>query len=81
MDSGGGGNDEEKSDLPDVARGESNTWTKQVVEVIAAGKEKQQVKSFGVDTPANAMLEFFDQYKLCVEINQGRGVPGWDSPK
>ena len=37
--------------------------------------------SFGVETSANALLEFLDQYKLCVVINQARGVPDWDSPK
>ena len=71
---------EEKPGLQSVARGEGSTTTERVVEVISTGKEKQLLKFFGVDTSANALLEFLDHYKLCVEINQARGVPGWDSP-
>lgn len=44
---------------------------------ISSGKEKQLSKSFGVDTSATALLEFLDHYKLCVEMNQTKKIPGW----
>ena len=44
---------------------------------ISSTREKQLSKSFGIDTSATALLEFLDHYKLCVEINQSKNVPGW----
>ena len=39
-------------------------------------REKQLTKNFGTDTSSGALLEFLDHYKLCVEMNQQRKVPG-----
>ena len=52
--------------------------TERVVErvEVSSGREKQLAKSFGVDTSATALTEFLDHYKLCVEINQTKKIPG-----
>ena len=39
-------------------------------------REKQLAKTFGTDTSSGALLELLDHYKLCVEMNQQRKVPG-----
>ena len=44
-------------------------------------REKQLTKHFGTDTSSAALLEFLDHYKLCVEMNQQRKVPGWGDAK
>ena len=45
---------------------------------VMAGREKQITKTFGEDTSADALLEFLEQYRLIVEINQQKSVPGWE---
>ena len=50
------------------------------IETIATGREKQITKMFGEDTSADALLEFLEHYRLCVEINQQKRVPGWNDP-
>ena len=44
-------------------------------------REKQLTKTFGIDTSSEALLEFLDHYKLCVEMNQQRRAPGWGDAK
>ena len=48
------------------------------IEMIATGREKQITKTFGEDPSADALLEFLEHYRLCVEINQQKKVPGWN---
>ena len=47
---------------------------------ITQGRERPLTKTFGVDTSADALLEFLDHYQLCVAINTEKGIPGWDRP-
>ena len=47
--------------------------------LVPVAREKQLNKQFGVDTSANALLEFLDHYTLCKDMNQQRKVPGWDN--
>ena len=49
--------------------------------LVATPREKQLTKTFGVDTSPEALLEFLDHYKLCIEMNQQRKVPGWGDPR
>ena len=48
------------------------------IEIITTGREKQITKMFGEDTAAGTLLEFLEHYRLCVEINQQKRVPGWN---
>ena len=49
--------------------------------VTSMVREKQLTKTFGTDTSSEALLEFLDHYKLCVEMNQQRRAPGWGDAK
>jgi hypothetical protein len=75
--------EEQAKAVPEQENSETETKpqiTERVVTEIASAKEKQLSKFFGVDTSATALLEFLDHYRLCVEINQAKKVPGWGDP-
>ena len=64
---------------PDAARPRGNEGAGTQMEFIS-GREKQLTKGFGSDVSPAALTEFLDHYKLCVEMNQQRNIPGWEDP-
>ena len=74
----------ETADTPQGDKGEKDTENGNGAlqqELVMPAREKQLTKQFGMDTSANALLEFLDHYLLCRDMNQQRKVPGWDDAK